>query len=74
MLNNIGVAVSEDPNGGDGWGSFVATSAINVSFAAIGGTYDLNTLGTATNNSFPFLSILLTAFQLDPILRSICLH
>ena len=30
-LNNIGVEVSPDPNGGNGWGAFIATSSINPS-------------------------------------------
>ncbi|EPS94895.1 hypothetical protein FOMPIDRAFT_1133514 [Fomitopsis schrenkii] len=30
-LNNIGIATSEDPDGGEGWGAFIATSAINPS-------------------------------------------
>jgi len=29
VLNNIGVSVSPDPNGGNGWGAFIATSSIN---------------------------------------------
>ncbi|PCH36474.1 GMC oxidoreductase [Wolfiporia cocos MD-104 SS10] len=30
-FNNVGVMTSTDPDGGDGWGAFVATSAINPS-------------------------------------------
>lgn len=31
VLENIGVNVSPDPNGGNGWGAFIATSSINPS-------------------------------------------
>jgi choline dehydrogenase len=31
VLENIGVSVSPDPNGGNGWGAFIATSSINPS-------------------------------------------
>lgn len=28
-MNNLGIPTAEDPDGGDGWGAFIATSAIN---------------------------------------------
>jgi choline dehydrogenase len=31
VLENIGVLASPDPNGGNGWGAFIATSSINPS-------------------------------------------